>query len=85
MSRLTNGEAKITSVTDPSCTLWVNLSAGLLRMLAGCAHYEIGLRVGRHASTISRDLRDHARLLESHPDYAGLHSRLAHAVLEAVG
>ena len=63
---------------------WVNLGAGLLRLLAGCAHYEIGLRVGRHASTISRDLRDHARLLESDPDYAGLHSRLAHVVLEAV-
>ena len=63
---------------------WVNLGAGLLRMLAGCAHYEIGLRVGRHASTISRDLRDHARLLERDPDYAGLHSRLAHVVLEAV-
>ena len=53
-------------------------------MLAGCAHYEIGLRVGRHASTISRDLRDHARLLERDPDYAGLHSRLAHVVLEAM-
>ena len=63
---------------------WVNLGAGLLRMLAGCAHYEIGLRVGRHASTISRDLRDHARLIESDPDYAGLHARLAHVVLEAV-
>ena len=49
---------------------WVNLGAGLLRMLAGCAHYEIGLRVGRHASTISRDLRDHARLLEDDPAYA---------------
>jgi len=63
---------------------WANLGAGLLRMLAGCAHYEIGLRVGRHASTISRDLRDHARLLESDPDYEALHSRLALTVLEAV-
>lgn len=63
---------------------WVNLGAGLLRMLAGCAHYEIGLRVGRHASTISRDLRDHARLLECDPDYAKLNARLAHTVLAAM-
>ena len=53
-------------------------------LLAGCAHYEIGLRVGRHASTISRDLRDHKRLLESDPDYEALHSRLALTVLDAV-
>jgi REP element-mobilizing transposase RayT len=63
---------------------WVNLRAGLLRMLAGCAHREIGLRVGRHSSTISRDLRDHALLFERDPDYAALTSRITHAAMAAM-
>ncbi|MHC5051766.1 MAG: transposase, partial [Planctomycetota bacterium] len=37
---------------------WVVLRAGLLRLLAGCTHREIGMRVDRHSSTISRDVRD---------------------------
>ena len=62
---------------------WNTLRAGLLRMLAGCTHHEIGLRIGRHAATISRDIRDHARLIEADPDYDALANRLTHAVLAA--
>ena len=63
---------------------WVNLRAGLLRLLSGCAHREIGLRLNRHGSTISRDVRDHARLLERDAAYATLTSRVAHAAMEAM-
>jgi len=60
---------------------WICLKAALLRVLAGCAHREIGMRIGRHASTISRDVRDHRRLLKSDPAYEELASRLAHQIL----
>ena len=62
---------------------WTNLKAGLLRMLSGCSHDEIGMRTSRHASTISRDLRDHRRLLERVPWYETLVSELAAEVLPA--
>jgi len=62
---------------------WTNLRAGLLRMLAGCTHDEIGMRIGRHSATISRDIREHARLLKRDSEYEQLSSRLAHAVLAA--
>jgi len=61
---------------------WVVLRAGLFRMLSGCSHRWIGLLTGRHASTISRDVRDHARLLAAHPPYAALTARLSHLALE---
>ena len=60
-----------------------SLHAGLLRLLAGCTHREIGLRTGRHSSTISRDLRDHRELAGADPEYEALTSRLAHAVVSA--
>lgn len=60
---------------------WCCLRAGLLRMLSGCTHREIGLRVGRHSSTISRDIRDHARLAAARPVYERLLAELAHAIL----
>ena len=63
---------------------WLNLGAGLLRLLAGCTHREIGLRLGRHGSTVSRDLRDHERLMHSDKEYETIFSRIAHAALEAV-
>jgi len=62
---------------------WINLRAGLLRMLAGCTHREIGMRLQRHGATISRDLMDHARLLAKDPEYETLMNRLAHTVLAA--
>jgi len=62
---------------------WNTLRAGLLRMLAGCTHHEIGLRTGRHSSTISRDVRNHERLIEADPDYDTLANRLTYAVLAA--
>jgi len=62
---------------------WLNLRAGLLRMLAGCTHREIGMRLQRHGATISRDLMDHAQLLATDPGYETLMNRLAHAVLAA--
>ncbi len=62
---------------------WCVLRAGLLRLLAGCTHREIGLRVDRHTGTISHDLADHRRLFDSQPEYAALTSRLAHAALAA--
>jgi REP element-mobilizing transposase RayT len=61
---------------------WVVLRAGLLRLLAGCTHYEIGLRVDRHSATISRDVRDHARLLQAVPAYATLAAQVAHAAMQ---
>jgi len=60
---------------------WVVLRAGLLRLLAGCTHDEIGLRVTRHPGTISRDVRDHVRLLEAVPRYETLAAQVAHAAL----
>lgn len=60
---------------------WNVLHAGLLRLLAGCKHYEIGRRVDRHASTISRDVRDHLELLRTRSDYAQLAAQVATAAL----
>jgi len=62
---------------------WRIMQAGLLRLLAGCKHHEIGCRTNRHASTVSRDIRDHQALFKVHPAYAKLTSELAHAVLQA--
>jgi REP element-mobilizing transposase RayT len=62
---------------------WVVLRAGLLRLLAGCTHREIGLRVDRHSATISRDIRDHARLVTAVPAYATLVAQVAHAAMQA--
>lgn len=62
---------------------WTNLRAGLLRVLAGCTQREIGMRTGRHSSTVCRDLQKHRLLERSDPGYAELSSRLAHAVLQA--
>ena len=56
---------------------WAVLRAGLLRMLSGCTHREIGFRVKRHASTVSRDIRDHAHLRRAVPSYAALADRIA--------
>ncbi len=56
---------------------WSILHAGLLRMLSGCTHREIGFRVNRHASTVSRDIRDHAQLRRTARDYAALADRIA--------
>jgi len=63
---------------------WIVLRAGLLRLLSGCTHHEIALRVGRHDATISRDVRDHLRLLRHHRHYAKIAAGLAHAVLAAM-
>jgi len=63
---------------------WVNLKAGLLRALSGCTQREIGLRIGRHNSTICRDLQAHHRLLEQVPAYEWLHARIADDVIEAM-
>ena len=60
---------------------WCILRAGLLRMLAGCTHREIGMRVDRHAATVSRDLFDHRRLFELGGEYARLTSIIASAAL----
>lgn len=62
---------------------WVILRAGLLRMLSGCTHREIGFRVDRHASTVSRDIHDHARLLETAPSYERVVGELTASVLAA--
>jgi hypothetical protein len=62
---------------------WIVLRAGLLRLLAGCTHREIGLRVDRHSSTISRDVRDHAQLVNATPEYATLVAWVAHAAMQA--
>ena len=62
---------------------WLCLKAGLLRMLAGCTHREIGLRHQRHSSTVCRDLQDHARLFGEDGDYAALFSKVASAALGA--
>ena len=62
---------------------WIVLRAGLLRLLAGCTHREIGMRVDRHSSTISRDARDHARLVNASPAYATLAAQVAHAAMQA--
>jgi len=64
---------------------WINLRAGLLRVLAGCTQREIGLRMARHDSTVCRDLQKHRLLERDDPGYAELSSRLAHAVLNAAG
>jgi hypothetical protein len=61
---------------------WVVLRAGLLRLLAGCTHREIGMRVDRHSSTISRDARDHARLVSASSEYATLAAQVAHAAMQ---
>jgi len=61
---------------------WVVLRAGLLRLLTGCTHREIGLRVDRHNATISRDVRDHARLVDTVPAYATLVAQVAHAAMQ---
>ena len=63
---------------------WKNLRAGLLRALAGCTQREIGLRIGRHNSTVCRDLQEHRALLEHAPGYELLHARLAHEVIESM-
>jgi len=63
---------------------WVAMRAGLLRMLAGCTHREIGMRTGRHASTSCRDVQAHRELLRGSPDYERLAARLAHRVLAAM-
>jgi len=63
---------------------WVALRAGLLRLLAGCTHREIGLRCARHASTSCRDVQDHLELLRTVPRYEKLAATLAAQVLAAV-
>ncbi len=62
---------------------WHALRAGLLRMLAGTTHDEIGMRGGRHPGTSGRDVRDHARLLRDHARYENLAARLAALALAA--
>ena len=62
---------------------WIVLRAGLLRLLSGCTHREIALRVGRHAATISRDVRDHLALLRSDTGYEAITATLAHEILKA--
>ncbi|MGQ0614483.1 MAG: transposase [Planctomycetaceae bacterium] len=63
---------------------WTVLRAGLLRLLAGTTHDEIALRVARHPGTISRDVRDHARLLGTVAHYEALVVRVTHAVLGTI-
>jgi hypothetical protein len=62
---------------------WTALRAGLLRMLAGCTHREIGMRADRHPSTSCRDVQDHRRLLAGTPKYERLAARLANRVIAA--
>jgi len=62
---------------------WVAMRAGLLRLLAGCTHREIGLRSGRHTSTSCRDVQDHVELLRAVPGYEKLAAKLAAQVLAA--
>jgi len=63
---------------------WLAMRAGLLRLLAGCTHREIGLRSDRHTSTSCRDVQDHVELLRTTPAYETLAAQLAAQVL-AVG
>jgi REP element-mobilizing transposase RayT len=63
---------------------WIALRAGLLRMLAGCTHREIGMRAHRHESTTCRDVMDHRDLMQKAPDYEKLASSLTHQVLAIV-
>ena len=63
---------------------WRALRAGLLRMLAGCTHREIGMRVDRHPSTVSRDLIDHRRLFDVDGDYSKLTSVIANLALDEI-
>lgn len=62
---------------------WSALRAGLLRLLSGCTHREIGLRCDRHTSTCCRDVQDHLRLLRVSPGYERLAATLAAQVLAA--
>jgi REP element-mobilizing transposase RayT len=62
---------------------WHALRAGLLRLLAGCTHREIGLRSARHPSTSCRDVQEHLELMRTSPAYERLASRLASAILAA--
>lgn len=62
---------------------WRALHAGLLRMLAGCTHREIGMRVGRHATTVCRDLQVHRERIESDRAYERLTAVLVNAALRA--
>jgi REP element-mobilizing transposase RayT len=61
---------------------WIVLRAGLLRLLSGCTHREIGMRVDRHSATISRDVHDHTRLVATDAAYATLAARVAHAAMQ---
>jgi len=63
---------------------WINMKAGLLRTLSGCSQREIGIRIGRHNSTICRDLQAHHTLLENHPEYEQLHAKITNDVIEAM-
>lgn len=63
---------------------WTNLKAGLLRTLSGCSQREIGLRNGRHNSTVCRDLQAHRAFLDQVPAYELLHARIANDVIEAM-
>ena len=62
---------------------WVALRAGLLRLLSGCTHDEIGLRVARHQAPISRDVNHPERLGRAVPRYERIAARLAHAAIAA--
>jgi len=66
-----------------SKSAWLAMRAGLLRLLAGCTHREIGLRSDRHVSTSCRDVQDHLRLLGTVPSYERLAARLAAQILAA--
>jgi len=63
---------------------WTNLKAGLLRTLSGCTQREIGLRNGRHNSTVCRELQEHRTLLKAVPDYENLHAKIANDVIETM-
>ncbi len=63
---------------------WTNLNAGLLRTLSGCTQREIGLRNGRHNSSVCRDLQEHRALLKHAPDYENLHAKIANDVIETI-
>jgi REP element-mobilizing transposase RayT len=69
---------------SPLRDAWINLRAGLLRALSGCTQREIGLRNGRHNSTVCRDLQAHRALLEDVPGYELLHASVANDVIEAM-
>ena len=70
--------------TRRACDAWVNLRAGLLRTLSGCTQREIGLRNGRHNSTVCRDLQKHREFLKRVPAYEQLHAAIANDVIEAM-